>query len=40
MITADSLETDKAREVFLTDAFETWDARSIARALGVVAQAK
>jgi probable addiction module antidote protein len=37
---ADLLKTDEAMEVFLTDAFETGDARHIASALGVVARAK
>lgn len=37
---ADALKTDEAVEVFLNDAFETGDARYIARALGVVARAK
>ncbi len=37
---ADKLKTDEATEVFLTDAFETSDARHIASALGVVARAK
>jgi probable addiction module antidote protein len=37
---ADALKSDEAIEVFLTDAFETGDARHIAKALGVVARAK
>ena len=37
---ADALKSDEAIEVFLTDAFETGDARYIARAIGVVARAK
>ena len=37
---ADALTSDEAIEVFLTDAFETGDARYIAKALGVVARAK
>ena len=37
---ADALKSDEAIEVFLTDAFETGDARHIAAALGVVARAK
>jgi probable addiction module antidote protein len=37
---ADALKSDEAIEVFLADAFETGDARHIARALGVVARAK
>ena len=37
---ADALTSDEAIEVFLNDAFETGDARYIARALGVVARAK
>ena len=37
---AHSLKTDEAVEIFLSDAFETGDARYIARALGVVARAK
>jgi probable addiction module antidote protein len=37
---ADALKTDEAIEVFLSDAFETGDARHIAAALGVVARAK
>lgn len=35
-----ALKSDEAIEVFLTDAFETGDARYIAKALGVVARAK
>lgn len=37
---ADALKSDEAIEVFLADAFETGDARYIAKALGVVARAK
>ncbi|THF57866.1 addiction module antidote protein [Ollibium composti] len=37
---ADALTSDEAIEVFVTDAFETGDARYIAKALGVVARAK
>ncbi len=37
---ADLLKTDEAIEVFLSDAFETGDARHIASALGVAARAK
>jgi len=37
---ADALTSDEAVEVFLTDAFETGDARYIAKALGVVARVK
>jgi probable addiction module antidote protein len=37
---ADALKSDEAVEVFLSDAFETGDARYIAEALGVVARAK
>jgi probable addiction module antidote protein len=37
---ADALKTDEAIEIFLSDAFETGDARYIAKALGVVARAK
>ncbi|MBZ9654374.1 addiction module antidote protein [Phyllobacterium lublinensis] len=37
---AEALKSDEAIEVFLSDAFETGDARYIARALGVVARAK
>jgi probable addiction module antidote protein len=37
---ADLLKSDEAIEVFLNDAFETGDARHIARALGVAARAK
>lgn len=37
---ADMLKTDEAIEVFLTDAFETGDARHIAAALGAAARAK
>ena len=37
---ADALTSDEAVEAFLTDAFETGDARHIARALGVIARAK
>jgi probable addiction module antidote protein len=37
---ADALKSDDAIEVFLADAFETGDARYIAKALGVVARAK
>ena len=37
---ADALTSDDAIEVFLADAFETGDARYIAKALGVVARAK
>jgi probable addiction module antidote protein len=37
---ADALRSDDAIEVFLADAFETGDARYIAKALGVVARAK
>jgi probable addiction module antidote protein len=37
---ADALRSDEAIEVFLADAFETGDARYIAKALGVVARAK
>ena len=37
---ADALRSDEAVEVFLADAFETGDARYIAKALGVVARAK
>ena len=37
---ADALKSDEAIEIFLNDAFETGDARHIAKALGVVARAK
>ena len=37
---ADMLEGEEAYEIFLADAFETGDARHIARALGAVARAK
>jgi probable addiction module antidote protein len=37
---ADALKSDEAIEIFLADAFETGDARYIAKALGVVARAK
>ena len=37
---AAGLTTDEAIEVFLANAFETGEARYIARALGVVARAK
>jgi probable addiction module antidote protein len=37
---AEALKSDEAIEVFLADAFETGDARHIAKALGVVARAK
>ena len=37
---AEALTSDDAIEVFLTDAFETGDARYIAKALGVIARAK
>jgi probable addiction module antidote protein len=37
---ADALTSQEAIEVFLTDAFDTGDARYIAKALGVVARAK
>lgn len=37
---ADALKSDDAIEVFLADAFETGNARYIAKALGVVARAK
>lgn len=37
---ADALKSDEAVEVFLSDAFESGDARYIAQALGVVARAK
>jgi probable addiction module antidote protein len=37
---AEALGSDDAVEVFLADAFETGDARHIAKALGVVARAK
>lgn len=37
---ADALKSDEAIEVFLADAFETGDARYIAKAVGVVARAK
>jgi probable addiction module antidote protein len=37
---ADALQSDAAIEEFLTDAFETGDARYIAQALGVAARAK
>ena len=37
---ADALKSDEAIEVFLSDAFETGDARYIAKAIGVVARAK
>jgi probable addiction module antidote protein len=37
---ANALRSDEAIEVFLADAFETGDARYIAKALGVVARAK
>lgn len=37
---ADALKSDEAIEIFLNDAFETGDARYIAKALGVVARAK
>jgi probable addiction module antidote protein len=37
---AEALKSDEAIEVFLADAFETGDARYIAKALGVVARAK
>jgi probable addiction module antidote protein len=37
---ADALKSDEAVEVFLTDAFETGDARYIAKAIGVVARAR
>ena len=37
---ADALTSDDAIEVFLADAFETGDARYIAKAVGVVARAE
>jgi probable addiction module antidote protein len=37
---ADALKSDEAIDVFLAGAFETGDARHIAKALGVVARAK
>lgn len=37
---ADALKSDEAIETFLADAFETGDARYIARAVGVVARVK
>jgi probable addiction module antidote protein len=37
---ADALKSDEAIEVFLADAFETGDARYMAKARGVVARAK
>lgn len=37
---AEMLQSEQAIEVFLTDAFETGNARHIASALGVVARAK
>src|SRR5437764_13354387 len=37
---AEALRSDDAIEIFLADAFETGDARYIAKALGVVARAK
>jgi probable addiction module antidote protein len=37
---AEMLASDEAIEVFLTDAFETGDARHIVSALGVVARVK
>jgi probable addiction module antidote protein len=37
---ADALRSDEAIEIFLADAFESGDARYIARAVGVVARAK
>lgn len=37
---AGALKSDEAIEVFLADAFETGDARYIAKTLGVVARAK
>jgi probable addiction module antidote protein len=37
---ADALKSDEAVEIFLSDAFETGDARYIAKAIGVVARAK
>ena len=37
---ADALKSDEAIEAFLADAFETGDARYIAKALGVIARAK
>jgi probable addiction module antidote protein len=37
---AEALKSDEAMEVFLADAFETGDARYIAKALGVAARAK
>jgi probable addiction module antidote protein len=37
---AEMLKSDEAIEVFLSDAFETGDARHIASALGVVARVK
>lgn len=37
---ADALKSDEAIEVFLSDTFETGDARYIAKAIGVVARAK
>jgi probable addiction module antidote protein len=37
---ADALKSDEAIDVFLADAFETGDARYIAKALGLVARAK
>ena len=37
---AEALKSDEAIEVFLADAFETGNARYIAKALGVVARAK
>jgi probable addiction module antidote protein len=36
----EALKSDEAIEVFLADAFETGDARYMAKALGVVARAK
>jgi probable addiction module antidote protein len=37
---AEALKSGEAMEVFLADAFETGDARYIAKALGVAARAK
>ncbi|WP_257275378.1 addiction module antidote protein [Endozoicomonas sp. SESOKO4] len=37
---AEALYSPEAREVFITDAFETGDASYIAKALGVVARAE
>jgi probable addiction module antidote protein len=37
---AEALTSDEAIDIFLSDAFETGDARYIAKAIGVVARAK